>query len=168
MKTFIGRKNLCYGFGKFNGSALIHRSTSRTAMLWVKFLKTKQGSLPFHTFIWLCPKLYPVKSGGKYWAGEWIMWEKLLVEWCEGAQIATRTAGWTTCRGILAFPHHDWHGGQGSRYLFANLVTPYMPYLKWGSTNRLLDQTLPHTQGYCSSSIAPLLHTYRDDCEDQC
>ena len=59
--------------------------------------------------------------------------------------MATRTAGWTTCREILAFPHHDWHGGQGSRRFHANLVTPYMPYRKWGSTNRLLDQTLPHT-----------------------
>ena len=59
--------------------------------------------------------------------------------------MATRTAGWTTCREILAFPHHDWHGGQGSRYLFANLVTPYMPYLKWGSTNHLLGQAITHT-----------------------
>ena len=47
---------------KFNGSALIHRSASRTTMLWVKFLKTKQGSLSFHTFIWLCPELSPANQ----------------------------------------------------------------------------------------------------------
>ena len=32
----------------------------------------------------IMPWIISSKSGGKCWAGEWITWEKLLVEWCEG------------------------------------------------------------------------------------
>ena len=61
--------------------------------------------------------------------------------------MAICTIGRTTCGEILSFPRHDWHPGQGSGYLFANLATPYIIYLKWGSTICPPEQTGTQTHG---------------------
>ena len=62
--------------------------------------------------------------------------------------MAIFTTGRTTCGEILAFPHHDWHPGQGSGYLFANLATSYIIYLKWGSTIHPQEHTGTQTHGH--------------------